>query len=124
IEAIASYFNNMTKVFTREGHVYTVKGNDWSIKDQPFGFNPVAIFRGKQLDPCTPYGDDLVWPATNETRQCTYLNNDIMVLEKMQSYSTLVIKGEERITEDQAASFGPFAHIRLTGGVDNDAYYI
>lgn len=123
--AIIAPYQNMDRIFTSDGSVYSRRHGESAVRvDPPFGFIPVSIFRGKQLDPCVVYGDDLVWPATNETRQCTYLNNDIMVLEKMQSYSTLVIKGNEGSSTGQANQFGPFAHIRLQPGSDNDAKYI
>lgn len=91
------------------------------LKNSNYGFIPVTIGRARVMDAATPYGQDLIWPAVEETKQITALMCDLMVLERNQSYSTLVTKGE-LIEQPKDGVSAPWSILR--GNEDFDAYWI
>lgn len=96
------------------------------LPDSNYGFIPVCRFFGRRMDTSSPYGESLLWPAAQETVQITFLSNDLMVLERMQSFSTLVIQGNE-VTNPESKGHSPFVAIRLNASGDESnakAYYI
>lgn len=125
VEVIREY----TRTSYRDDGIYDGEANGEKMavrKGSNFGFVPVAFMRGRYLDCTTPYANSLIWPAVEETKQVTFLMNDIMVLERAQSFSTLVVKGAATDTQqDKQQGWGPFAYIKLDPGTDNsDAKYI
>ncbi len=95
----------------------------WDRAGEGMGFLPVCVGYGESFDTTTPYGESRVWPAAEETRQVTYLNNDLMYLERLQSFSTMVIKGETVDTKDKQVGHGPTVVIRLKGDDPNSQVY-
>lgn len=129
VVAVVSDYGNKVKSFETDG-CYVGQSqldNMQLLPDTSYGFIPVGIFRGYKADVSSPYGIEMVWAATQETVQVTYLMNDIMVLERLQSFSTLVIEGNEAANANRREGHGPFAIIRLqanTSDSRNGAYYI
>lgn len=95
------------------------------VPNSDCGFIPVAIGRGRHLNPSCPYGDELIFAAVDGSVQITYLDCDMMILEKSQAYSTRVVIGNE-IDDKKSEGGGPFGSIRLTGDEMSkaNAFYI
>jgi hypothetical protein len=113
VMAIDAVYDGYRKRYTNHG-VYIIEDNSRPrlIPNTDYGFIPVCIARGRKGHCRTPYGDQVIWPAVGETKQCTFLDNDIMVLEKAQSFATLVIKGRG-VDNMKDVPIGPFVSIRL-----------
>lgn len=124
-EIIAFYPNGRGRGFDLKGEFTLGYGEERSYKkNSNCGFIPIPIFRGRHMSAWTPYGEDLVYPATLESKQVTFLDNDITFLIRLQSYSTLVIKGATVDNNQNADAGGPTQVVRLQAGTENDAKFI
>jgi hypothetical protein len=127
IEAVEMHWDSIAKKYTDNGVFKAEDGGEFEIiPDTDYGFRPVSIWRGRHLDPSTPYGGSYIWPAVDESRQVTYIDCDLMVLEKTQSFGVLVTKGTPEDTKSMEA-IGPFSQLRYTmnrEGQAGDAKFI
>lgn len=134
-EQVTTFFRDFIKVFRSDGTYELVHRDTYFEQEIPtekdtlilnsnYGFIPVTIGRGSWMDACTPYGESLIWPAVEETKQVTYLMCHLMILEKSQSFSTLVVQGDP-ISNPAEQGFGPWYTIRFRSEDENaKAYYI
>jgi len=117
VRAVITRLNGFDRMYAEDGIVDKgPAGVKKTLANSNYGFVPVAIGRGRWMDACTPYGESLIWPAIEETKQVTALMCDLMVLERNQSYSTLVITGE-LASNPQEGVASPWVVLR---GVDED----
>lgn len=103
---------------TKPGHNGYYRVNT-RLENSNYGFIPVSIGRFRWMDPSTPYGQDGIFPAVEETKQVTALMCDLMVLERNQSYSTMVIKGELMSSPEEMRT-GPWVVLR--GEPESDSF--
>lgn len=128
-EALVSYGGfaepQRARLYTREG-VYRKGDNGEAvlIPGTDYGFLPVCVAKGQPGDASSPYGESLVWPAAEESRQITFLQNDIVVLARTQSFSTRVVQGRALDSKAEENN-GPFQSLRLDPDDQNaKAYFI
>jgi hypothetical protein len=103
-----------TIVFAEDGAEYVKTDSGMRLVKNGAGYPRFVVGRGRWVDAGSPYGESLIWPAVQETVQVTYLMNDLMVLERAQSFSTLVLTGQTMKDRSDMAH-GPFAIIRFDG---------
>lgn len=129
VQEVSVDYGDKKVVYTASGIREVVEGADEggvTLPNSGYGFIPVTIGRGRWMDACTPYGQDLIWPAVEETKQITALMCDLMVLERNQSYSTLVIKGS-MLDNPKDMKVAPWVFLRgqdTEDGGDFDAKWI
>ena len=113
------------KEWRDDGSVWKRRGGSaWLQVGAAVGFLPVVIGRSPHRSSGSPYGLSLVRAAGEESRQATSLSNDVVVLARMQSFSTMVIQGSNVSVKDRETS-GPHGFLRFTGDDANaKAYYI
>lgn len=111
VTEIQTRYSTFTRIY-RAGGIVDRKGKKESpIPNTNFGFVPVVVARGRHVDSTSPYGESLIWPAVEESKQVTFLGNDLVVLERSQSFSTLFMKGNFSSNPKETA-FGPWFVLR------------